>query len=154
MVSFYPRNPFPLNQKIILSVLWVNRGKSPARQSIPLGKIYILDDVDAATQNAMIKEWRDSYPGQLKDVSVRESPLMFQGIARALYVEGPVLTEDLARALFVEKNKHLFIISAVTFVDGAGKHESHACQRLIAIEERGGLIWNSAIDYVTQIDLK
>jgi hypothetical protein len=147
------RNPFPIGDEIRLDMFWINRGKSPAKDGVPLCNVLLLDDADPKTQEEMIGNFKLFYDAGVKKAGSYEQPMLFPGVPRVCSAVGPALDEETSRQIFTTHKKIIFVIGATRFTDGLGKHEAHSCEHLYLINDVGGLQWDSCIDYVTQIDL-
>jgi hypothetical protein len=133
---------------------WFNHGKSGAKEALPLCQIYVLDLSDPRAFVTVIAEWKTYFASRIKAVAPHESPIIFSEHPIACHALGPGLDMDTYDEIFRQRKKGIYVIGAVQFSDGLGKHEAHSCASLHRINEIGVLQFDACNDYVTQIDIK
>jgi len=155
----YPivKNQLPKDKPLSFNLDWSNMGSSPAIDPQPGGEVYILpeaaieSDFDGVhAQESMIAEWKKEFEGQLKNTQSTEVDPVFPGKSQQFLIPGPVYTQQDIDDV-KKHNKVIFVIGAVRFTDGLGKHEARFCQYLSDLDERSNRACRS---YGKQVDIK
>jgi hypothetical protein len=158
---FYPLpNLMPMDMPLRFYIFVNNRGVAPALTPFPNAKTYLLDSKAVESgglpiQEQLITEWKKIFEERRRNTQTKEAAPVFPNSPQSMVAEGPVFTNAERDAVFVNKTKTIFVIGAVRFTDGAGKHEAHICQYLAALDLLANSAnWNECLDYDTQVDVK
>lgn len=144
-------DPFPIGKKASVYLVWHNYGPSDAVHGRHSAKPYVLSNDDAASQKKMIDDWKSRVESEF--ARSPGDPIFHANTDRQIPISTEeTVTKDLHDYLLTGERQHLFLVSAVRFEDGAGKHEAHACLELRGLSGQG-LNWQACRDYVTPIDI-
>jgi hypothetical protein len=155
----YPivKNQLPKDKPLSFNLDWSNMGSSAALDPQPAGEVLILDEAAIESdsdgvhkQESMIAEWKKEFEGQLKNTQSTEVDPVFPGKSQQFLIPGPVYTQQDIDDV-KKHNKVIFVIGAVRFTDGLGKHEARFCQYLSDLDERDS---RGCRSYVKQVDIK
>jgi len=150
--NFYPNQPFPVNNKLVLYLFWEDVGTVSATKPRTAAKVYVLEATNNQAEDRAIQDWKSYWKDVLATGTVEGSDI-YPHKPRSILAEGSLLTEQTARDVFIDKVKTLAVIGAIRFTDGAGEHEGHTCKWLSALQGTK-TIWTDCHDYVTQVDIK
>jgi hypothetical protein len=151
-------NPLPKDKPLRFYLDWNNIGNSPAIDPQLGGNIYLLGAAAIGSsgiqETTMIAPWKKEYEDKLKDTEMKEGDPVFPGKTQQFLVSGPDYTQE----NIDDVNKHtkvIFVIGAVRFTDGLGKHEARFCQYLSDLDEKNKKVeFSGCRSYVKQVDIK
>ena len=156
---FYYPIPHPLlkDKPLRFYLDWDNIGNSPAIDPQLGGNIYLLDAEAIGSnsiQESVIEQWKKEYEDRLRETQAKEGEPVFPGKSQQFLVSGPAYTQqDMADVN--KHNKVIFLIGAVRFTDGLGKHEARFCQYLSDLDEKKNIAgFSGCRSYVKQVDIR